>query len=196
MKKKIGIYSGSFNPIHIGHLALANYLCEYEVFDEIWFVVSPVNPWKVDEELLPDDLRYHLVQLSIEGYTRFKASDFEFHLPKPSYTINTLDTLQITYSDYQFALIIGADNLVRFFEWKDWQRILDNFEVYVFPRPNFPIDKSLKIAQNVHILNTPLLDISSTFIRNAIKEKKDLRYFMHPMAWQYLNNYLTNTNHN
>jgi nicotinate-nucleotide adenylyltransferase len=192
--RKVGLYSGSFNPIHIGHLALANYLCEYGAFDEVWFVVSPTNPWKVDDQLLPDSLRLELVKLSIGDYPRFRASDFEFSLPQPSYTVNTLEALASAYPDIQFSLIIGADNWVRFDEWKGWQTIQERYEIYVFPRPDYPIDSSRPIPANVHITDTPLLDISSTFIRKAMDEHRDVRFFMQPRAWQRLCEYFSTTN--
>lgn len=107
---KIGLFSGSFNPVHIGHLALANYLCEYEGLDELWFIVSPHNPLKEEEQLMDDELRLKLVKLAIDGYSKFRASDFEFHLPRPSYTIHTLDQLKQTYPEHVFYLIIGSDN--------------------------------------------------------------------------------------
>jgi nicotinate-nucleotide adenylyltransferase len=184
--KKVGIYSGSFNPIHIGHLALANYLCEFEQFDEIWFVVSPSNPWKEGEQLLPDDFRLQLVSKSIAGYPHFKASDIEFHLPQPSYTVRTLQELRNSYPDIRFSLIIGADNWVKFKQWKDWQEIIAHHELYVYPRKGFAINDSEPQPEGVHIVHSPILEISSTFIRQALEEGRDIRFFVHPNAWQYL----------
>lgn len=188
--RRIGIYSGSFNPIHIGHLALANYLCEYEDFDEIWFVVTPANPWKEEENLLPDELRYELVQLAVEDYPRFKVSDYEFHLPHPSYTINTLDGMKKDFPDCCFSLIIGADNWARFERWKGAKDILEGYEIYVYPRPHYLLDQQAKHPASVHhILNTPLFDISSTFIRKSIEEGHDVRFFMMPKVWKKLMEY-------
>jgi len=187
--RQVGIYSGSFNPIHIGHLALANYLCEYSRFDEIWFMVTPSNPWKKQQALLPDDLRLKLVQLSVDGYSRFKASDFEFNLPKPSYTVNTLKALSIAYPDTSFSLIIGADNWVKFKQWLNAEQIMAEHQIYVFPRPDYPIDYNQQLPDTVHLLNTPLLNISSTFIRDAVKEGHDIRFFLHPNAWPPLVDY-------
>ena len=120
----IGIFSGSFNPIHIGHLALANYLCEYGDLDEVWFMVTPHNPLKEENELMDDKLRLKLVQLATEGYPKFRASDFEFHLPRPSYTVHTLDALKRTYPQHTFHLVIGSDNWRLFHRWYKSERIL------------------------------------------------------------------------
>lgn len=194
--KKVGIYSGSFNPIHIGHLALANYLREYESFDEIWFVVSPNNPWKEGEELLPDDFRLQLVEKSIAGYDYFKASDVEFHLPKPSYTVFTLEMLRKKYPDIKFCLIIGADNWVKFDHWKDSSQIIAHHDIYVYPRKGFAISESQELAENIHIVHSPILEISSTFIRQAMKEGHDIRFFVHPGAWNCLCHYYNELNIN
>ena len=123
-KLKTGIFSGSFNPVHIGHLALANYLCEYEELDEVWFMVSPQNPLKAGTELWPDDLRLRLVELATEEYPRFRSSDFEFHLPRPSYSVHTLEKLHETYPERDFYLIIGSDNWARFDRWYQSERII------------------------------------------------------------------------
>ena len=131
---KIGIYSGSFNPIHIGHLALANYLCEYEGLDQVWFLVSPHNPLKEQSDLMEDSLRLRLVQLAVAGYDKFVASDFEFHLPRPSYTIHTLDALKQRYPQHIFTLIIGSDNWHHFHRWYQWERILAENPLMIYPR--------------------------------------------------------------
>ncbi len=191
--KRVGIYSGSFNPIHIGHLALANYLCEFERFDEIWFVVSPSNPWKEGEELLPEEFRLQLVNQSIVACPHFKASDLEFHLPKPSYTVRTLEELRKAYPDIEFSLIIGADNWIKFKEWKDWEQIIDSHDIYVYPRKGYSIDVDKPIPPTVHIVRSPILEISSTFIREAMKQGKDVRYFVHPAIWSSLCNYYNKT---
>lgn len=196
--KKVGIYSGSFNPIHIGHLALANYLCEYENFDEIWFVVSPINPWKEGEKLMPYDFRLKLVEMSIDGYPHFKASDFESHLPQPSYTFHTLEELRATYPDIRFSLIVGADNWEKFRNWRNWQEIVAHHDLYVYPRKGYSIDMTKPLPDYLHIVKSPILEISSTFIRQAIKEGHDMRFFVHPAVWQSLcdnytkNNFITN----
>lgn len=182
---KTGIFSGSFNPIHIGHLALANYLCEFEGLDEVWFMVSPQNPLKEQAGLLPDELRLELVQLAIDGYPRFRASDFEFHLPRPSYTVHTLDKLKLTYPERDFCLIIGSDNWIVFNQWRESERILAENELLIYPRPGFPVDAS-SLPANVRLASSPVFEISSTFIRQALKEGKDVRYFLHPAVYERL----------
>lgn len=136
-KTKTGIFSGSFNPIHIGHLALANYLCEFEGLDEVWFMVTPHNPFKKQADLWSDELRLQLVQLAIEGYPRFRASDFEFHLPRPSYTVHTLNRLKEVYPEREFQLIIGSDNWKVFDQWFESERIVSENKILVYPRPVF-----------------------------------------------------------
>lgn len=180
-----GIFSGSFNPIHIGHLALANYLCEYEGLDEIWFMVTPQNPLKTQDELWSDELRLRLVELCISDYPHFRASDFEFHLPRPSYTIHTLDCLKETYPDREFHLIIGSDNWQRFGCWRESERIIAENQLLVYPRPGYPVNKDL-LPANVRIVNPPTFEISSTFIRYALAEGKDVRYFLHPAVYEEL----------
>lgn len=182
---KTGIFGGSFNPIHIGHLALANYLCEYSDLEEIWFLVSPHNPLKEQADLWDDNLRLELVELAIAGYPRFRASDFEFHLPRPSYTINTLDALQEAYPEREFTLIIGADNWAIFPRWYRAIEILTKHRVMVYPRLGYSIN-SEDLPPSVQVVDTPLLEISSTLIRQALKEGKDMRYFLHPAVYERL----------
>lgn len=176
-KLKTGIYSGSFNPIHIGHLALANWLCEFGGMDEIWFLVTPHNPLKKRDELMDDNLRYQMVKAAVGDYYKFKASDFEFNLPKPTYTITTLLSLQQAYPDRDFHLIIGADNWVSFEQWKDYQTLLSEFPILIYPRKGFDIqipEHYLHIRQ----VDAPLIEISSTFIRQALNTGKDVRFFI------------------
>lgn len=178
-KKRIGIFSGSFNPIHIGHLALGNYLCEFEGLDELWFMVSPQNPLKQQSLLWSDELRLKLVQLSIEGYDKFHASDFEFHLPRPSYTVHTLDRLKVAYPQYEFILIIGSDNWALFHQWREPQRIISENTLLIYPRPEFTVNEN-ELPATVRLVHSPTFEVSSTFIRQAMAEGKDMRYFLHP----------------
>ena len=155
---KTGIFSGSFNPVHIGHLALANYLCEYEGLDEVWFLVTPHNPLKEEDELMDDAFRLKLVQLAIEGYPKFKASDIEFNLSRPSYTIHTLDKLKETYPDREFYLIIGSDNWVLFPCWYQSERILVENHILVYPRPGYPVSSD-SLPENVKVVSSPTFEI-------------------------------------
>jgi nicotinate-nucleotide adenylyltransferase len=185
MKLKIGLYFGSFNPIHIGHLAIANYIAEYSDLDQIWFVVSPQNPFKQKDSLLNDYHRLELVNLCIENYPKLKASNIEFSLPKPSYTINTLTYLKEKHSKYEFSLIMGSDNLKNFNKWKNHELILKEHELYIYPRPGYD-DSKVKIDGKIHLIHAPLMEISSSFIRKAIKENKEIPFFMPEAAYNYL----------
>jgi len=174
---KTGIFSGSFNPIHIGHLALANWICEFEELDELWFMISPQNPLKRQEDLMEDNMRLEMVRSSIEDYPRFRASDFEFNLPRPSYTIDTLQALEKEYSNRNFSFIMGADNWVSFYRWKEHQKILDNYPILIYPRKDYEVIIPENVT-NVKYVDAPLMEISSTFIRNSILNGKDIRFFL------------------
>ncbi len=181
----VGLLGGSFNPIHIGHLALANYLCEYGGVDEVWFMVSPHNPLKSHAELWDDDLRLQLVREAIDGYPRFKVTDIEFQLPRPSYMVHTLDALKERYPAVRFVPIIGSDNWHCFTQWFQYERILNENHLLVYPRPGFPIDAQT-LPASVTVVDAPLLDISSTFIRESLKTGKDIRFFLPPTVYRYL----------
>ncbi len=184
-KKKIGLYFGSFNPIHSGHLIIASYLSEYSDLKEIWFVVSPQNPLKEKTSLLADYHRLALLNVAIENDPRFKPCDIEFKLPQPSYTINTLTYLQEKYPQKEFSLIMGADNLESISKWKNHEQIFEYYDIYVYPRPGSDGGNFINHPK-VHLVNAPLIEISSSFIRTAIKEKKDMSYFMPEKVCQYI----------
>lgn len=179
----IGLFFGSFNPVHIGHLAIADYMINYTDMQQIWFMVSPQNPLKNKNQLLDQNNRLHLVNLALDFHPTIKASNFEFDLPQPSYTINTLVRLKEKYPQHEFSLIMGQDNLQSFNKWKNYEEILKRNHIYVYPRPDCT-ESEFDTHPHVHFTEAPLMDISSTFIRNAIKEKKDIRFFLHPKVWE------------
>ena len=187
--KKIGIYSGSFNPIHHGHVMLANYLVEFSDLDELWFVVSPQNPLKEKTELLDDDERLKMVQLAVGDDPRFHVSDIEMHLPTPSYTINTLTALSEQHPDCQFVFICGMDSLQNLHRWREYEKILDGYKLLVFPREGYD-GGELAQHPSVTILKTPILEISSTFIRQCVKEGRDVRHFMPERTFSYMKEHL------
>ena len=184
-KIKTGIFGGTFNPIHIGHLALANYLCEFGGIDELWFMVTPQNPFKRNETLLDDQIRLEMVEAAVKDYPHFSASDFEFRLPKPSYTITTLDSLSEDYPEREFHLTIGADNWTAFDRWKSPEEIIRKHHVLIYPRKGYELHPE-NFPPHVRMVNAPLIEVSSTFIRNAIREGKDVRYFLHPDVYQII----------
>jgi nicotinate (nicotinamide) nucleotide adenylyltransferase len=182
---KTGLFFGSFNPIHIGHLAIANYMVEFTDLDNIWFIVSPHNPLKKKSTLLSDQHRLQMVRIAIEYDNRFKASNIEFNLPQPSYTINTLTYLKEKYPKNEFVLIMGSDGLVTFNKWKNHKELMANYRRYIYPRPGTP-DELLQNIENGMVVNAPLMEISSTFIRDSIAQGKDVRYFLPEKVWQFI----------
>lgn len=188
---KTGLYFGSFNPIHIGHMAIANYIVEYSDLDEIWFVVSPHNPLKKKSTLLNDHHRIRLVEIAIEKEDRFRVSDIETKLPKPSYTIDTLTYLVEKFPSFDFSLIMGGDNLLSLHKWKNAVQLVKRFPLYVYPRKetdiqNIPELNEILSLADITVVNAPLIEISGTFIRESIKLKKDIRHFLPPGVWQYI----------
>jgi len=173
---KVGLYFGSFNPIHIGHLIIAKNIIENHYLDEVWFVVSPQNPFKKENTLLNANHRLQLIRLAIETENKIKASNVEFNLPKPSYTINTLTYLQEKYPQKEFAIIMGSDGFQNIERWKNSKSILENHEFYIYKRPGFDIQQLETVK--VTIIDGPALLISSTYIRNLIKERKSIRYLV------------------
>jgi nicotinate-nucleotide adenylyltransferase len=187
MSKKVGLYFGTFNPIHIGHLAIANYLVEYSDLDEIWMVVTPHNPHKKKKTLLDDYQRLHMVHLATDEYDKIKASNVEFNLPQPNYTVNTLVHLEEKYPEYDFTLIMGEDNLKSLPKWKNHEVLLERYNIIVYPRiSKGSVPSELVDHPSIVKIEAPIMEISSTMIRNAIRENKDLRYFMHAEVNKYL----------
>lgn len=174
---KIGLFFGSFNPIHIGHMIIANVMAGNTDLDKVWFVVSPQNPLKPSKGLLHEFDRYDLVKAAIADNFKLEVSDVEFHLPKPSYTIHTLAHLTEKHPGKEFKLIIGEDNLENFSQWKNYEQILQQYGLYVYPRPRVS-QSELKYRPQVTLIDAPLLDISATYIRNCIKDNKSIRYLV------------------
>lgn len=181
----IGLFFGSFNPVHIGHLALANYMISFTDMEQVWLVISPHNPLKNKSGLLNQNDRLHLVNLALDFHPKIKASHIEFNLPQPSYTINTLAHLKEKFPKNKFSLIMGQDNLATFDKWKNYEEILKHHHIYVYPRVKSGPSK-FDSHPHIHITEAPIMEISSTFIRNSIKEKKNIQFFMHPKVWEYV----------
>ncbi len=173
---QIGLYFGSFNPIHHGHLIIANYIANYSELNQVWFIISPQNPFKINQTLLNEYQRLHLARLAIEGETFLRASDIEFYLPKPSYTINTLTYLEEKYPEHQFSIILGSDSFQNMERWKNGEILMKRYPIYVYKRPGFEIEE--KQNSNIKIMDAPLLQISASQIRNMIKDQKSIRYLV------------------
>lgn len=182
----IAIFSGSFNPIHTGHLILANYVSQFTSVDEIWFLTSPCNPFKEDDFLLDENIRYEMVQLALQDYPRFRASNFEFTLPKPSYTIHTLVALKAAYPGHTFSLVIGSDNWTEFEKWRNYDKILENFNIKIYPRLGYRIFIPTRYKNRVEALDAPIVEISSTFIRDSISEGKDMKAFLPETVYRFI----------
>ena len=187
MQKKVGLYFGTFNPIHMGHLAIANHMVEFSDLDEVWMVVTPHNPHKKKSTLLADHHRLEMVYRATEAYDNIKPSNIEFGLPQPNYTVNTLAHLEEKYPDYQFALIMGEDNLNTLHKWKNNEVILERFEVFVYPRvTSTTIKEEFKNHPKITKVDAPIMEISSTFVRNAVKNGKRITPLLPQKVWEYI----------
>ncbi len=189
MNKKVGIFCGSFNPIHNGHVALADYIARNSGLDEVWLVVSPLNPLKrtIADTLAPNGQRLDMVRLALGDYERLRASDIEFSLPLPNYTINTLNALKSKYPETDFSLIIGADNLALFERWKDSDVIMSKFDMFVYPRPGVDMDALVRKYPKVNVLKgAPLHDVSSTEIRRRISSGESVSGLVNPEVEEYI----------
>lgn len=184
---KIGLYFGTFNPIHVGHLIIANHMAEYSDLDQIWMVVTPHNPHKKKSTLLDDYHRLHMVHLATENYLKIQPSDIEFKLPQPNYTVNTLAHLQEKFPTHEFSLIMGEDNLNSLHKWKNYEVILQNHDIYVYPRLNSgEMDEQFVNHKKIHRIGAPVVELSSTFIRNSIKEGKNITPMLPSKVWEYV----------
>ena len=188
---KIGLYFGTFNPIHVGHLIIANHMAEFTDMDQVWMVVTPHNPLKKKSTLLDDYHRLEMVHLATQGYDNIRPSDIEFKLSQPNYTVNTLVHLQEKYPTHQFSLIMGEDNLNSLHKWKNYEVLLQNHDIYVYPRINTEIANNELINHpRVHRIDAPVIEISSTFIRNSIKEGKSVKPLLPLEVWHYIDHNL------
>ncbi|WP_418264371.1 nicotinate (nicotinamide) nucleotide adenylyltransferase [Flavobacterium faecale] len=194
---KIGLYFGTFNPMHVGHLIIANHMVEHTDLDQVWMVVTPHNPLKKKSTLLDDYHRLHMVHLATENYPKLKPSDIEFKLPQPNYTINTLVYLEEKYANYEFALIMGEDNLNSLHKWKNYEMILKNYSLYVYPRletkdlvadgiANTVDNYGFHTNSKVNMVDAPVVEISSTFIRENIKANKNVQPLLPSKVWEYI----------
>ena len=184
---KIGLYFGTFNPIHVGHMIIANHMAEHSDLDQIWMVVTPHNPHKEKTTLLDDYQRLHMVTLATEDFTKIKPSDIEFKLQQPNYTVNTLAHLEEKYPMHEFALIMGEDNLNSFHKWKNYEVILNNHEIYVYPRKNSDKINEQFVAHNkIKRVDAPIIELSATFIRDNIKSKKNVAPMLPQKVWDYI----------
>lgn len=184
--KQVGIFSGSFNPIHIGHLILANYMLEFTYLDEVWFVVSPHNPLKETKNLLSNDIRLEMVRLAVMDFDDMIVSDVEFDMPEPSYTIDTLTKLKTENPRLEFTLLIGGDNWTKFYRWKDHERLAKEFKILIYPRREEDVRIDSEHTENVQLVEAPIVEISSTFIRESIRAGKDVRAFLPNRVYDYI----------
>jgi len=187
MNKKVGLFFGTFNPIHTGHLIIANHMAEYSDLEEIWLVVTPHNPHKKKSSLLDNHHRLEMVYKACEDYEKLKPSNIEFDLPQPNYTVNTLAHLQEKFPSNQFCLIMGEDNLKNFHKWKNSEVIIDNHDIYVYPRIALGVAaKEYQDHPKIIRVSAPIVEISSTFIRKAIKNAKNIKPLLNEKVWEYI----------
>lgn len=184
---KTGLFFGSFNPVHVGHLIIASYMLEFTELDEVWFVVSPQNPFKLHDKLADENHRLAMVRLAVADNERLKAIDVEFELSKPSFTIHTLHHLKEVHPGRQFTLIMGSDNLAELHKWKGFEEIINKFELFVYHREGFD-NQVLKARDNVRVFDAPVLNISATFIREVLGAAKSIRYLVPPVVEEYILN--------
>jgi nicotinate-nucleotide adenylyltransferase len=184
---KVGLFFGTFNPIHVGHLIIANHLAENSDLDQIWMVVTPLSPFKVKQSMLDNYQRLEMVHLATKDYTTIRPSDIEFNLPQPNYTVNTLAYLKEKFLEHQFALIMGEDNLKSFHKWKNYEVILEEHEIYCYPRiSNGKVETQFDNHPNIHHVAAPIIELSSTLIRSQIKDQKNVRPMLPENVWKYL----------
>tara|TARA_R110002020_G_scaffold178252_2_gene371178 strand:- start:5087 stop:5677 length:591 start_codon:yes stop_codon:yes gene_type:complete len=185
--KKIGLYFGTFNPIHIGHLIIANHMVEFSDLDEVWFVVTPHNPHKKKKTLLEDHHRLAMVRIAVDEYPKLQASNVEFDLPQPNYTVNTLAYLEEKYPKNNFCLIMGEDNLKSLHKWKNYEVILERYSIYVYPRiSEGKVETQFENHEKIKKVAAPIIELSSTFIRQGIKDGKNIRPMLSADVWKYL----------
>ena len=184
--EKTGLFFGSFNPIHIGHLIIAETMVENTNLKQVWFIISPQNPFKKHKLLLHESDRYDMAKLAISDNSSFKVSDIEFHMPKPTYTIDTLIYLEEKYPNRNFALIMGMDNLKTLSRWKNYEQILKNFEIFVYPRSSFSGNIPFWKYPQINLVEAPKIDISASFIRKSISEKKSIRYLLPSAVYTFI----------
>ena len=188
---KVGLYFGTFNPIHVGHLIIANHIVENSDLDQVWMVVTPHNPLKKKSGLLEDYHRLQMVHLATEGYDKIVPSDIEFKLPQPNSTVNTLAHLHEKFPKHSFALIMGEDNLKSLKKWKNYELILNDYHLYVYPRISTnEVPEEFINHHNIHKVNAPIIELSSTFIRNSIKDQKNIRPMLNTKVWEYIDHNL------
>ncbi len=185
--KNIGLYFGTFNPIHVGHLIIANHLVEHSDLDEIWFVITPHSPFKKKSSLLDNYHRYEMVELATKDYDHIKPSDIEFKLPQPNYTVHTLAHITEKHPNKKFSIIMGEDNLKGFHKWKNYETILEHYHIYVYPRiSEGVVDSQFEGYQNIHRVEAPIVEISSTMIRNGIKNGKNIKPLLDKEVFKYV----------